>query len=60
MDVCSHTLIVEANAQLNGIRNMMVDISDAPLHYLTGFELSMLLKPVAERLAQAMQIMEAK
>lgn len=56
----THLILSEANAQLNGIRNLTVEAGDGGLYWLKAFELDMLLKPVTERLERAMQLLETE
>ena len=56
MDTDPHTLLIEANAQLNGIRNLTAEAPDEPLSCLSGYELYMLLEPITERLKIAIEL----
>jgi hypothetical protein len=52
-----HTLLVEADAQLKGIINLVAPASEQTLDHLTGFELSMTLQPIAERIEKALKLL---
>lgn len=55
----AHTLLVEADAQLSGLRNLTVNASETTIDHLTGFEFNMLLQPANERVVKAMKLIEA-
>lgn len=55
---CPHTLLVEADAQINGLINLAVPASDQSIDFLTGYQLMQLLQPIADRIEKAMKLVE--
>lgn len=54
MDSNTHALIYEAQCCTNGLINLLSNMDDAPLERVQPFELLMLLRPISDRLAQAL------
>lgn len=50
----THSRLTEAKAALDGVRAFCSCASDAPLTYLTGFQLDMLLRPICQTLEECL------
>lgn len=50
--------IAEAHAQVEGLRNLVSHASDEHIDYLTGYQLDMLLEPIAVRLSETLKAIE--
>jgi len=53
-----HSVLVETQAYVEGLRNLTAECRDGSFSYLTPFQLDQLLRPIADAMAQGLVALE--
>lgn len=53
-----HSVLVETQAYIEGLRNLAAECRDGSFNYLTPFQLDQLLRPIADAMANALVELE--